>query len=392
MSDDLESDLSPASPDESAEMTPEQRAEAKAYGHWELFCGLADRALDVVYLAVMAFFFARPLAAWLARSTALPEGAMWRLLALLACVYLLHMAVSLPLAFFSGYVVEHRFGLSRLSLGRWIIKYLKLNALGLVFGAATFAGLYWLIWLTGSWWWLVAAAAAFVLSILLGQLVPVLIVPLFYRVERLEDDTLAPRLDRIAEGTGLEIEGVYRLDLSAETVKANAMLAGLGRTRRVLLGDTLLSKFTPEEIEVIFGHEVGHHVFRHIPKLIAFGALYSLIGFWLADRLLMAYVHRFDPALTRAEMPVWTLPLLMLLITLFSLVMEPLRNAVSRHFERQCDRYALERTGHREAYRSAFHKLAKLNKDDPDPHPLEVFWLHSHPPISERLAMAEVGH
>ena len=217
-----------------------------------------------------------------------------------------------------------------------------------------------------------------------------MILPLFYKIERLDNPELAERMARLAEGTGLSIQGVYRMGLSAETAKANAMLAGLGRTRRVLMGDTLLDQFTPDEIEVIFAHEIGHHVFRHIRKMIVSGVLFSVLGFWLCDRLLLAWAQRpVRHRSTRTRLPAGTLPLLMLVLTVFSLLLEPLQNAISRRYERQCDRYALERTGLREAYVSAFRKLARLNKDDPDPHPLEVFLFHSHPPISERLAVAE---
>ena len=151
-------------------------------------------------------------------------------------------------------------------------------------------GLYWIIWTTGGLWWLAAAAAFFVLSVVLGQLVPVLILPLFYRIEKLDAPELAERIGRLTEGTGLSIKGVYRMDLSDETVKANAMLAGLGHTRRVLLGDTLLDGFTPEEIEVIFAHEIGHHVLHHIRKIILAGLFFGAAGFWVCDRLLMAWV------------------------------------------------------------------------------------------------------
>jgi STE24 endopeptidase len=247
--------------------------------------------------------------------------------------------------------------------------------------------LFWIVWNTGLYWWLIAAAAFFVVSVLLGQLAPVLIVPLFYKVEPIENAPLAERMDRLVEGTGLAIEGVYRLGLSADTQKANAMLAGLGRTRRVLMGDTLLDKFTPEEIEVIFAHEVGHHVHRHIPKMIATGLVLSLLGFWLLDRTLVWWAT----VPTAAEAPTSSLPLVMFTMTAFMLLLSPLQNAISRHYERQCDRYALKRTHNATAYRSAFQKLAQLNKADPDPNPIEVFLLHSHPPIKERLAMAEAA-
>ena len=167
------------------------------------------------------------------------------------------------------------------------------------------------------------------------------------------------------------------------------MLAGLGRTRRVLLGDTLLAGFTPDEVEVIFAHEIGHHVFRHLRWMIASGLAFSAAGFWLCDRLLAAWIARGGATFDYARLPIDALPMLLLILTVFSLAIQPLQNAVSRRFERQADRYALQRTGRKDAYRSAFCKLARLNKDDPDPPRLEVFLFHSHPPIAERLAVAE---
>ncbi|HEV2971685.1 MAG TPA: M48 family metallopeptidase [Pirellulales bacterium] len=388
--------------DSGAEMTLEQLAEARHYGRLELICELADKAIDLAYLAVMAFAFARALDGWLAQLIA---RAGLRLAAMFVVVTGLHLALSFPLSLYSGFVLEHRFGLSRQTLGRWLWHYAKRNLLVLVFGLAMFEGLYALIWWTGPNWWWIAAGAFFAVSVLLGQLVPVLILPLFYKIERIgtapqngsaaspEQDAkaaeLARRMIRLADGTGLSIEGVYRMDLSSETAKANAMLAGLGRTRRVIMGDTLLDGFTPDEIEVVFAHEIGHHVHRHIWKLIAVGVLLSAIGFWTCDRLLSAWAGIGPGGIAYRQLPAASLPLLMLWLTFFSLLLEPLQNAISRRFERQCDRYALSRTGLRAAYISAFKKLAKLNKDDPNPNPIAVFLFHSHPPIAERLALAD---
>jgi STE24 endopeptidase len=261
---------------------------------------------------------------------------------------------------------------------------------GLVLGAALglllLCGLYALLWWAGAWWWLWATAGWLAVTLLLGRLLPVVILPLFYRVTRLEDGGLLERLRGIAAGTGLGVEGVYSLKLSDETRKANAALAGLGKTRRVLLGDTLLDQFTPEEIEVVFAHEVGHHVHRHLPKLIAFGVVLALAGFALVDAVLTAaapalgYTGLADPA---------ALPLLVLVLGLFGLALSPVQNALSRHFETQCDSYALQRTGNPSVYRSAFIKLARINKADPDPHPLVAWLFYDHPPIRERLALAE---
>jgi STE24 endopeptidase len=369
-----------------AGLSPDQQAEARRYGRISLGFTLADMAVDLAYLALMAFVFARPLDTWLATFSALSgDQSLLRLLALLGIVIGLHVLVSLPLSFTDGYIVEHRFGLSNQSLRRWVRNWLLRNVFALALSGALFAGLYWIMWNTGPYWWLIAAAAFFLVSVILGQLAPVVFLPLFYKIERIENADLSQRMQRLSEGTGLAIEGVYRLGLSADTAKANAMLAGLGRTRRVLMGDTLLDKFSPDEIEVIFAHEIGHHVHRHIPKMIATGVVFSLLGFWLCDRVIVWWAG----VPTAADAPTSTLPLVMFALTAFQLLLGPLQNIISRHYERQCDRYALRRTGLRDAYRTAFQKLAQLNKADPDPNPVEVFLLHSHPPIKERLALAE---
>jgi STE24 endopeptidase len=218
----------------------------------------------------------------------------------------------------------------------------------------------------------------------------VLILPLFYKIVRLDAPDLAERMNALAAGTGLTIEGVYRIALSQETVKANAMLAGLGRTRRVLLGDTLLNNFSPAEISVVFAHEIGHHVFRHVRKMILLGLVVSVAGFWICDRALIGWAAHGGQPLNDfyAALPIWTEPWIMLILSVFGLLLEPLMNGISRRHERQCDRYAFRRTGQAEAYASAFSKLARQNKDDPCPHWFEVLWLHDHPPIGERLAIA----
>jgi STE24 endopeptidase len=374
-----------------AEMTSEELNEAKRYGRAGLVCTLVDKAIDIVYLGVMALLLAPAIDDWLTGSALLENCWSLRLVVLFLIVFGLHAGVSFPLSYYSGHVLEHRFGLSKLTFAGWLWRYSKRLALAAGFGMLMFLGLFWIIWLTGEYWWLAGAGAFFVVGVLLGQIMPVVILPLFYKIERLDRTDLLDRLERLAEGTGLSIKGIYRILLSQETAKANAMLAGLGRTRRVLLGDTLLDRFTPEEIEVVFAHEIGHHVHRHIRKMILAGIVYSAAGFWVCDRLLAAWVTRVDGRFDYASLPeyVYALPLVMFVLVVFGSLVEPLGNTISRCYERQSDRYALDRTGLREAYTTAFRKLSRLNKDDPDPHWLEVLLFHGHPPISERLELAE---
>jgi STE24 endopeptidase len=358
--------------------------EVKRYERQKLLVTVVGLLLNLSALLVLALFAGPHIDAALHPWTG--DNPWLRLLALGFTYAVILELLQLPLAFWSGYALEHRYGLSKQTLLRWAWRRVKMYLLGGVLGAGLLLGLYALLWYGGAWWWLWATAGWLGVTLVLGRLLPVLILPLFYKVTRLEDPALLERLRRLAEGTGLSIEGVYRLHLSAETRKANAALAGLGRARRVLLGDTLLEAFTPEEIEVVFAHEVGHHVHRHLVKSIVLSVVTVLVGFWLVDVVLRAaaaslgYAAFSDPA---------ALPLLMLMLMLFGLVLSPAENALSRFFERQCDRYALERTRMPQAYRSAFLKLARINKADPDPHPLVVWLFDDHPPIRERLAMAD---
>ena len=369
-------------------LTTEQLLEAKAYNRREFQCDLLDRAVDLTYLCVTAFVLACPIDQWLQSFGVLHDKSI-RLVGMFLLITLGHILVSLPLSYYSGHLLEHKYGLSRQTARAWFVRYLKRNVLTLVLGTAITLGLYWIIWTTGPIWWLVAVAAYFGLSIGLGQLAPVLILPLFYKIEKFDDSDMSDRFDKLTNGTGLSIEGVYRMGMSEETVKANAMLAGLGATRRVILGDTLIESFSADEMDVIFAHEVGHHVHRHVTKLILTGLAYSVVGFFVCDQMLTRWVTHVDGQLIYHQLPIYTLPFLTLVTTLFFMLVEPVQNVVSRHFERQADTYALRVTGQFAAYRSAFFKLAEINKADPDPHPLEVFLFHSHPPIQERLTLAD---
>jgi len=364
--------------------SPAELDEARRYGRWQLALTLADRVLDAAYLAIFALWLSTPLDERLA---GLVSNDWVRLLALYALLVGANEFLDWPMSFASGYVLEHRFGMSRQRFSRWFVRNAARSALMGAFGAVVVVGLYALIWTTGVWWPLVAAAGMLLVAIVMGQIFPVVILPLFFRVERLEESELTSRIDRLFAQDGLSVGGVYRLVLSRETVKANAMLTGLGRTRRVLLGDTLLEQFTPDEVEVVLAHELGHHVHHHIPKMIAANVVYGAVGCWLCDRVLARWIGTaaYDPT----QLPVDAMPLMLLVFTLYAMGVGPLHNLVSRRYERQCDRFALARTGLREAYRSAFHKLARLNKSHPAPHPVAVALFHSHPPLAERLAMAD---
>ena len=373
-------------------MTPVQLEEARCIGRRELTASLVGRAIDLLYLVCVVLWIAHPgsdVMEWLQGITSSPSG---QLVLLTVALLTGNLLISLPISVYSGHILQHQYHLSKQSFSQWLWRKGKGFFLELGFGLVLVTVLYWIIWTTQAWWWLVAATGFFLLSIVLGQLAPVLILPLFYKVKRVEEsDQQGPELNRVfgelTTDTGLSVEGVYRMELSAETAKANAMLTGLGKTRRVILADTLLDHFSLDEIAVIFAHEIGHHVHHHIRKMIVFGGLYSLAAFFLCDLILHLWLEGAG-TLDYANLPVYALPVLLLTIHLFWSILEPLEKSLSRHFERQADRFALDSTQSREAYLSAFAKLARQNKDDPSPHRLEVLLFHSHPPIAERMAMA----
>jgi STE24 endopeptidase len=295
------------------------------------------------------------------------------------------MVISLPLSFYSGFILEHKFELSNQTFWAWLLEWVKKQIVGFTISAPLVLILYALIWNFRSTWWILGWAGYAVFSLVLGKLFPVLIVPLFYKYSPIADQVLKQRIEALAKRFGLAIQNVYSLNLSKTTKKANAAFTGLGKTKRVILGDTLLNSFTHDEIESVLAHELGHYKHKDIWKQFGFGVVFSFIGFWLAFRLLGSSAEALNFG---GAGDVRAFPLLCLIFYLFSLIMSPLGNAFSRFAERRADRFALE-TCDRKPFITAMQKLSDLNLADPNPHPVIEFFLYDHPAVSKRIKMAE---
>jgi STE24 endopeptidase len=300
-------------------------------------------------------------------------------------VALLSEAVQLPVAYYQGVALERRYGLSTQTTGRWWLDHAKAGAVALAFAiAGALIVLYLLRW-SPDYWWLIAADCFASILVLLAQLAPVLLLPLFYEFKPLDRPDLTGRLAVLAERAGVRVVGVFEWRLSDRTRKANAALTGIGRTRRILLSDTLLADHGDEEIEVILAHEIAHHVHRDIWKAIALESLLIALGFYLADLALAASAGYFGIG---SKGDVAGLPLLVLAGGAVSLALLPLANAFSRAHERRADRYALEMTGNVVAFVTAMKRLAAQNLAEERPSRLVEFLFHSHPAMAARIEAA----
>jgi STE24 endopeptidase len=292
----------------------------------------------------------------------------------------------LPLNYFGDYHLEHKFGLSNESLGAWAFDEVKSLGLNLLLSVALLDVLYFVLRRAGDWWWIGAGLCFLIFGVAMSALFPVLILPLFYKLEPLENESLREKLTALAQRVGAKVLGVYRMGMSEKTKKANAAFAGLGSTKRIILGDTLLDKFAEDEIEVVMAHEMAHYQHGDITKMIAWGTVTTFLGLKVADLGLhwgmarLGYEHVWDIA---------AFPLLALCLFVFGLVAMPLNNAFSRSREWKADATALELTANRDAFIRAMRKLADQNLADLSPHPLIEFLLHDHPSLARRIAWAE---
>ena len=316
-----------------------------------------------------------------------PEGINDSVMVILltVMVMLILQLIELPFAFYQGHRLEHHYGLSTQSTAQWLSDQGKGVLLGMgvaVLGSSVvFAALR---NRPDHWWWISAAVFAAGV-VVLARLAPVVLLPMFYKFKPLDRPDLAARLLALAEKARTDVVGVFEWVLSSHTRKANAALAGMGRTRRILLSDTLLADFSEDEIEVVLAHELAHHVHRDLWRGIAIQTLLLFGGFFLADLVLR---RAADAAGFRGLSDPAALPLLMLVAGAWSFLMLPLVNALSRAQERAADRYALDTTGNVDAFVTAMKRLSQQNLAEEYPSALVRWIFYSHPPIRERIEAA----
>lgn len=305
----------------------------------------------------------------------LPQAAGYIALFLLIFYFL-----TLPLDYYRGFVVEHRFGFSTQGPLAWLVDYGKANLISLVISTGVLTGLYFLIFRWPERWVLPAWLAISFFMIASSYLYPVLITPLFNRFSPIEDTVLKEEILAMAEKAGIGVDQVLVADASRRTLRVNAYFAGLGRTRQIVLYDNLLQRFPREEVLAVVAHEIGHWRHGHITRGVVLG---------IAGAFILLHIFGLFLKLIGPGVGFHLIPLALLFFTLASLSVLPLQNAFSRSIEREADLEALMLTADSAAFISLKQRLAESNLSVVQPHPLIRAVLYTHPPIMERIKMAE---
>jgi STE24 endopeptidase len=364
---------------------PADSSETRRYNRVRRWLGIADFVIGFAFLVVL---LVTGWSGWL-RDLALKRSFQNYTLAVFIYLLLL-LAISKVLGIgldYYGFWLERSYKLSNQRLGSWLWDEVKGFLVGLVLGGIVVELLYFTMRQWPQNWWLLAWALFMGLFIVFAQLAPVVLFPIFYKFEPLDNEDLRRRLVVLSERAGTRVRGVYRWKLSEKSKKANAALTGLGATRRIILADTLLDNYTSDEIEAVLAHELGHHVRRHILKSIFVQAGITLLGFWAANFVLhYAVDHHLFEFVQVSDFA--NLPLLALVATVLSFLLMPALNAYSRYNEREADRYAFESIASVEPFISSMNKLAEQNLAERTPAKWVEWFFHSHPSISRRLAAA----
>lgn len=288
-----------------------------------------------------------------------------------------------PFSFYSGYILEHKYNLSNQNLFKYFIEKAKGLLVSGVIGIPILLLFFRVLREYGTNWWLPFAILMFFISVVLSQIFPVIILPIFYKIKPIENDSLRSRISKLVENAGLIMENVYSFDMSKNTKKANAAFTGIGKTKRIILGDTLLDGYTEDEIETVIAHEVGHYKRKHITKNIIFGTISSFATLFVIAQLYELSLEWFG---FESVTQIAALPLLMIWSVIIGLITTPLGNILSRKFEYEADRYAVNVTRKPGSFINTLEKLTEQNLGDKEPNKFVEWFFYSHPSISNRIS------
>lgn len=361
-------------------LDPERQQQAREYARIGRYLSFAETVAVGILLALLVFGgFSERLTGYF-NLPAIPSAILYFLF--LVAAYRLLMA---PLSYYSGYVLPRRYGLSKQNLSGWLGDLIKAGALMLILGIFIIAAIYWLIDISPQNWWLFAWVMLVFVSLILSILLPVILVPLFYKTKPLEEGTLKERFRQLVEKAGVDIKGIYTLDFSSKGTMANAAIMGMGKTKRIALSDTLLQNYSTEEIEVIIAHELGHQKNRDFIRIFLLQSAILFIYLWLTYIITTALV---EPLGFGSVGDIAALPLLILVFSVVNMIFVPVANACIRYFETAADSFALQLTENPQAFISMMTRLTDQNLAEAAPSRWVELLFHDHPSYQSRLAHA----
>jgi len=361
-------------------LDPEKQKKALEYAGIRRRLGFLDTGITLILLLILVF---AGVSKWFAGLFNWPEIAT-------AVVFFLvviagHEVMTSPLSYYRGFTLPHRYGISIQKLKSWLGDLAKGGAIGIVLGSAAVAVVYAFLLYFPEIWWLLAWVLMLAVSILMSIIAPVFLVPLFYKVKPLPDSELKTRLEKLAQKAGAKVHGIFVLEFSSKETSANAALMGLGRTRRIVISDTLIQQYSTPEIEMVTAHEIGHHMDRDIFRMFIVQSSVSLVVLKILDVVLKTTVTPLgfsgigDPA---------ALPWLVLLFGALLTLTSPLTNGYTRHLESQADGYALGLTEDSRAFINAMTRLVNQNLGVARPPRWEEVLFYDHPSYYNRIEQA----
>jgi STE24 endopeptidase len=350
--------------------------ESSRFGRWESLCE------DALTLAIIL----TGLLSWLAAVVGsfglpfIPSGLLF-----LGALTLISSVAGLPLSYYQTFVIEKKYGFSTISLGLWITDLFKSLMISLILLGSLLTALLALMDYSPHRWWLLVWLVFAFFQLMMLYLYPVVIAPLFNKYEKIKDEELREAIVNLMARVGLKTEGVYQMDAGKRSRHTNAYFTGLGKTKRIVLYDTLLTSHTSEEILSVLAHEIGHWRKRHILKQLILMEVLSLVVFYLISRFVeWPYLYQtfgFAQNLSYAGLFLATA-----LLGPVAFLLTPFGTAIMRRFEREADEFAYTLTGTVAPLCNALKRLAKDNLSNLHPHPLYAWFYYSHPPLTERIA------
>jgi STE24 endopeptidase len=352
----------------------------KKYNNTKLAIGIGKTI--VTFILILLFIstgLSRALVSWL---SGFSSDSYIILIMFVAVTGIVSGILFFPVNFYSQYLLEHKYNLSNQSIGKWLWENVKGLLLSVVIGVPVLLIFYFTMNVYGSLWWLPFAIFLFIVSVLLARIIPVLILPLFYKLTPYDNESLKERIQKLSDDAGIRLQNIYRFDMSKNTKKANAAFTGIGKSKRILLGDTLIENYSDDEIETVIAHELGHYKKKHIVKNIIRGTLISFLTLFLISVLYEISLSWFG---FNSILQIAALPLLVLWSTIIGLLESPIGSAISRKYEYEADEYAVDVTQKPQAFVSTLNKLTEQNLADKEPHPFIEWYFYSHPSIKNRV-------